>query len=73
MAKRAEVTAIWAKYGTRHDRDAYDRLVRVSHWTPDDVARERLLSREAADVKPDFTLEHTFGEVLSVIAVKQVN
>jgi FMN phosphatase YigB (HAD superfamily) len=73
MAKRADVTAIWAKYGTRHDQDVYDRLVRVSHWTPEDVARERLLSRQAADIKPDFTLEHQFSDVLSAIAAEPVH
>lgn len=67
MAKRANVTAIWAKYGTVHDRDTYDRLVRVSHWTSEDVARERLLSQAAAEIEPDFTLEHNFGEVLKVV------
>lgn len=67
MAKRANVTAIWAKYGTRHDRHTYDRLVRVSHWTQEDVARERLLSKEAAEVEPDFTLEYHFGELLKAI------
>lgn len=73
MAKRAGVTAIWAKYGTQHERVAYDRLVRVSHWTPEDVARERLLSREAADIKPDFILEHAFEEVLTLVAEEHVN
>lgn len=72
MAKQAEVTAIWARYGTRHHDGAYDRLVRVSHWTSEDVAREKRLSREAAEVKPDFTLEHSFAQVLDVISVERV-
>lgn len=70
MAKRANVTAIWAKYGTRHREGAYDRLVRVSHWTPDDIEREKALSNEARSTKPDFTLETSFAEVLDAIRVE---
>jgi FMN phosphatase YigB (HAD superfamily) len=70
MAKRAEVTAIWAKYGTRHEAGTYDRLVRVSHWTSEDVACEKLLSREASEIEPDFILEQSFGQVLNALAVE---
>jgi phosphoglycolate phosphatase len=73
MARRAGVMAIWARYGTQHDAGTYDRLVRVSHWTSDDVAREKMLSREAREVRPDFTLEHSFQEVLHAIAAERVN
>jgi hypothetical protein len=41
MAQGAGVTDVWAKYGESHRRDGYDLLRRVSHWTPQDVERER--------------------------------
>ena len=64
MAKRAGVFAIWAKYGANHNRDLYSALVRVSHWTPAEVARERKLSEEAARVAPDYIAKETFSELL---------
>lgn len=67
MAKRARVTAVWAKYGTQHAAGAYERLVRISHWTPEDVARERLLYREAAGIEPDVVLETRFAEILRFV------
>lgn len=36
MAKRANCFAIWAKYGAHTDREMYDRLIRISHWTAED-------------------------------------
>lgn len=55
MAKEAGVFAIWAKYGTDVPKETYDRLVRVSHWTPEDVEREIELKQRSAGFTPDFT------------------
>lgn len=64
MAKEASVYAIWAKYGTNHDPAAYQKLVRVSQWTPEEVARERDLKNKAATIRPDLIAEHSFEEIL---------
>jgi phosphoglycolate phosphatase len=56
MAKDADVFAVWAKYGASHDKDLYERLVRVTHWTADDVAREHQLRERARTIKPDYVL-----------------
>jgi FMN phosphatase YigB (HAD superfamily) len=63
MAKRAGLFAIWAAYGAKHDASLYAALVRVSHWTPEEVAKEQQLRQEAASVKPDFVAETSFREV----------
>jgi hypothetical protein len=39
MAKR-----VLAMYGTRHGPSDYERLVRVSHWTQEDIDREKRLA-----------------------------
>lgn len=67
MAKRAGVFSIWAKYGTRHDASAYEKLVRVSHWTHEDIVRENALKHEADKVVPDFIAERSFKEVLNIL------
>jgi FMN phosphatase YigB (HAD superfamily) len=57
MAKHAGTHAAWAKYGTRYDRNLWDKLVRVTHWTPEDVAREVELRKESESIRPDSELD----------------
>lgn len=70
MAKRAKVFAIWAKYGASHDRKLYADLVRVTHWTSDEVAREDQLRAEAKSIRPDYTAASSFTEVLTAIGIE---
>lgn len=67
MAKTAGVFAIWAKYGTFHKFEEYQKLVRVSHWTEQDVARERELNERAKGIKPEYVLECTFGDIAQAV------
>ncbi|MFN8700938.1 MAG: HAD family hydrolase [Rhodospirillales bacterium] len=67
MAVDVGAKAVWAKYGTRHPPGAYEKLVRVTHWTDEDVARERVLSQAAKLVRPDFVAENGFDEVVSFV------
>ena len=69
MAKRAGVFAIWAEYGAHHDSSLYADLVRVTHWTPDEVVREVKLRSEARSVRPDYTASSSFLEVLTALGV----
>ena len=64
MAKGADVFAIWAHYGANFNKELYQKLVRVSHWTPEDVAREMELKEMAQGVRPDYVLENSFQEIL---------
>lgn len=70
MAKRANVFAIWAAYGAQHPRALYTDLVRVSHWTAEEVAREERLKEEAKDIRPDYVAQELFAEVLTALGVK---
>ena len=67
MAKQAGVCAIWAKYGTFHAPEEYERLVRITHWTTADVKRERKLQDKAKDIDADAVLENNFGEIVQVL------
>jgi FMN phosphatase YigB (HAD superfamily) len=70
MAKRANVFSIWAAYGAEHDPDLYSKLVRVSHWTSDEVAREMRLKEEAKSIQPDYILRTSFAEVLTALEIE---
>jgi phosphoglycolate phosphatase len=69
MAKEAGLFAIWARYGTIVSPTSYERLVRVSHWTPDEVAFEAELRQRAKAIVPDAVLTDGFFDLLSVIEV----
>lgn len=65
MAKDAGVTAVWARYGTRHDPALWQILLRVTHWTAEDVAREEAIRDSHPEIAPDYTID-AFGELLAV-------
>jgi phosphoglycolate phosphatase len=69
MAKRAGVLSIWAEYGTKRDPETYAALVRVTHWTPDEVAREKMNSEEAKSIKPDCVAHSSFAEVAGALGI----
>jgi phosphoglycolate phosphatase len=64
MAKRAGVFAVWAAYGAEHSPIMYEALERISHWTPEEVERERQLRDEAKTISPDLIAHREFAEVL---------
>jgi len=66
MAKQAGVTAIWARYGTKYDLDHWAYLVKVTHWTDEDVRREKALKAKYHDVIPDFTID-SFSQLKSIV------
>jgi len=66
MARQAGVFAVWAKYGTQYDPTLWQILVRVTHWTDEDVAREARLKEIHARVEPDLIIP-SFGAILDLI------
>jgi FMN phosphatase YigB (HAD superfamily) len=66
MAKMAGVRAIWARYGTDYDPRMWSLLVRITHWTDEDVSREEELRNRFDRVKPDYVLD-SFSELLDII------
>lgn len=64
MAQRAGILDVYAKYGESQNRAGYDLLRRVSHWSDEDVAREREIAQSSGIVVPTLTCHHAFDEVL---------
>jgi FMN phosphatase YigB (HAD superfamily) len=69
MAKTAGVTSVWARYGTRYEPSLWGILVRVTHWTDADVAREAALRNLYSDIQPDYTIER-FTDLLDVLRLR---
>lgn len=66
MATAAGVRAVWARYGTRFDREHWKLLVSVTHWTDEDVRREELLREISREVRPDYIID-SFCELVDVM------
>jgi phosphoglycolate phosphatase len=65
MAVQAGCVAVWARYGTNVDPAAWQKLVRITHWTKETVARDEELRRAADGIEPDYTID-SFAELLSL-------
>lgn len=67
MAIQAGVIAVWARYGNVAEGDAWRKLVRISHWTQEDVQREESLRADFGKIKPEFEIGQ-FSELLDLFA-----
>jgi len=65
MAQAAGVSDVHASYGQSHEREEYELLRAVTHWTEEDVERERRAA--AREVRPPHVLEERFDELLELI------
>jgi FMN phosphatase YigB (HAD superfamily) len=66
MSRNAGAVAIWAQYGTRYDPSHWEYLVKVTHWTDEDVRREKDLRAKYADVRPDHVID-SFSAIRGII------
>lgn len=64
MAVEAGVLCAWAKYGTTYDRSLWSGLVRVTHWTDEDVRDAEEAKKRFGGVEPDLTLAERMDEIL---------
>jgi phosphoglycolate phosphatase len=63
MGQKVGVVDVHAQYGVSTDREGYDLLRQVSHWSDQDVERERHLAQ--SDVaQPAVTLQNDLAELL---------
>jgi phosphoglycolate phosphatase len=65
MAKEAGIPSVWARYGRNYDDSLWELLVRITHWTDEDVKREERIRERFSDVEPDATIDR-FEDILSV-------
>jgi FMN phosphatase YigB (HAD superfamily) len=62
MAQDAGIIDVHAKYGVATNSTAYEVLRRVTHWTKEDVEREKRISA-GGTVYPRYTLENSISEL----------
>jgi FMN phosphatase YigB (HAD superfamily) len=63
MAREVGAMDVLAQYGVSHTRKEYALLQRVSHWTEEDVLREKEINAQP-HVTPSVVLERGFDELL---------
>ncbi|WP_159930990.1 MULTISPECIES: HAD family hydrolase [Nocardia] len=63
MAQRTGAHDVHAQYGVVQNRAEYELLRRVSHWTDEDIQREKAIST-GRDLQANYTLAKTFSELL---------
>lgn len=61
MAQAAGVTDIHAAYGEAHNREEYELLRSVTHWTTDAVQKEKETTPE--QIKPSYELSKSIAEL----------
>jgi FMN phosphatase YigB (HAD superfamily) len=64
MAQDAGVHDVWAEYGKAQHTEEYELLRRVTHWSPEEVERERQLMSNRT-VTPSFVLQDGISELLT--------
>lgn len=69
MAQGVGVIDVHAKYGEVTSHEGYDLLRRVSHWSDEDVERERLMNEEGGHVVASYVCETGFEQILDIIGI----
>ena len=69
MAQSVGVLDIHAQYGLAQSRASYDLLRRVTHWSDQDVAREKELARPHGSVVPTLVCHERLSEALPVFGL----
>jgi len=68
MAQQANVSDVFAKYGTAHfngNDNGYNLLRAVTHWTDEDVEREKKIKEENHHIPPTDTVDQ-FKQILTL-------
>lgn len=73
MAQGARVLDVHAKYGEAQQSPGYNLLRRVSHWSDQDIERERRLSENKERIEPTITCDEGFDQLLPVFGLGRSN
>lgn len=63
MARDTGVFDVHAKYGESQRKPEYSLLQKVSHWTEEDVQREREITQRGHSFEPSAVLKEAFAEI----------
>lgn len=69
MAQQANITDVHAAYGAaQHRTEEYELLKKVTHWTPEMVAREKAALKPGA-INPTHILSKNFSEIIKIMDI----
>lgn len=69
MAQSVGVLDVHAEYGLAQDRAGYELLRRVTHWSDQDVEREKCLGGPDSEITPTLVCRDGFEQILPVFDV----
>ncbi|WP_430884441.1 HAD family hydrolase [Fusibacter sp. JL216-2] len=69
IANRANITSVLASYGKVYSKELWEVLVKITHWTDEDVRREEALKLEFKNTKPTYIINE-FGELIQIVSNK---
>lgn len=75
MAKNANVSDVFARYGNQHfedNKEGYELLRAVTHWTSADVERERLIAEKKLGEEPTYIADK-FADLLDFFEFERFN
>ncbi len=64
MARDIGVHTAWAAFGQVNDPRSWEKVARVTHWSAEEVARDRDAEVVPSTIVPDAVLEESLAEVL---------
>lgn len=68
MAKEAGTWSAFAEYGLQYDKSLWSKLVRITHWSDEDVERNEQLRLAYGHARPDVILDRSFGQILDAFS-----
>ncbi|WP_110515152.1 HAD family hydrolase [Herpetosiphon llansteffanensis] len=66
MAQECAIIDVYAKYGVSQHKEEYELLRNVSHWTDEDVEREKEIQKKGLLYPPSYILNKSFSEILTL-------
>ncbi|MCT7567822.1 HAD family hydrolase [Aliarcobacter butzleri] len=69
MAKDVGILDVHAEYGLSHNKEEYELLKKVTHWTDEEVEKEKNTTKE--HIEPSYTLKASFTELLTEFRFNQ--
>ncbi|MCT7509995.1 HAD family hydrolase [Aliarcobacter cryaerophilus] len=63
MAKDIGIIDVHAEYGLSHHKEEYELLKKVTHWTDEEVEKEKNTTKE--HIEPTYVLKASFSELLN--------
>ena len=64
MAKKAGITDVYARYGKAHNKEEYELLRAVTHWSDEHVEEEKKLVE--TEIHPTYVLDGGFSQLLAL-------